>query len=191
MALQQAVWLFMRFPHSFTTLVTFGKTNGHTELTIITTLKVVRHMLYISINQPKLIIECDIRRMYFSFIFFFFPTCSPSFRLQFESPLKTLFAVDGSSLLASQRRTIFLQSLILAVGPGKLWFPSDKDLLNIREAMIRTSYIQSQHPRVFARLPYEGHQHSIKLRTTYNICQIWSKGSPAISSSCGYYILSS
>jgi hypothetical protein len=40
MALQQAVWLFITFPHSFKMFVMLGKTSGQTEPSSKTKLKI-------------------------------------------------------------------------------------------------------------------------------------------------------
>lgn len=53
----------------------------------------------------------------------YFPR-SPLFTLQLESALRTLFAEEGSSLLASHRKTILLQSSILVEFSGILTIPS-------------------------------------------------------------------
>lgn len=66
---------------------------------------------------------------FFIFIFLFvFISCLPLFTLQFESPLRTSFAEGGSSLLASHRRTIFLQSSILVKFSSESWDPLETDI---------------------------------------------------------------
>lgn len=71
----------------------------------------------------------DLKEVHFIFIFLLvFNSCSPLFILQFESPLRTMFAEAVPSLLASHWRTIFLQSSTLVECLGESWEPLETDI---------------------------------------------------------------